>query len=166
MLMSPERVSDAWVQWVADPFIMLPLGVKPRRTDKQQLSRYVMQMHARQRAVIGIFGGEPEQHIGLIEVSFERRHLVATIEVLIDIRRHDYAAVAREVLPRVLGHLANRFKIEKFVAMVPETHAGALAYFGGGDWSLEAELAEEAPSDALARRLNMHQFAWFPQPAA
>ena len=160
--MSPERVSDAWVRWVADPHLMLPLGVKPRATDKQQLARYVMQMHARQRAVIGIIGGSPEQHIGLIEVSFERKHRVATVEVLIDIRTYDYAGVAREVLPCVLGHLANRFKIEKFVAMVPETHARALAYYTGSDWSFEAELMEEVPSPALERRLNMHQFAWFP----
>ena len=26
MLMSPDRVSDAWVEWVADPLLMLPLA--------------------------------------------------------------------------------------------------------------------------------------------
>ena len=162
VLMSPDRVSDNWVQWVGDPKIMLPLGVKPHTSDKRQLARYVVENHARQRAIIGIFGGSPEQHIGLVEVTFERKHLAAVIDVLIDSRKHDFQRVAKEVVPPLLSHLADRFKIEKFMALVPDCNTPALAYFAGSDWSFEAEFIEEAVSAALERRLNIKQYAWFP----
>jgi hypothetical protein len=165
VLMSPERVSDDWVKWVADPLLMLPLGIQPRSTSKQELARYVMQRHSTQCAVIGIFSRAPERHVGLIEVTFDRKHLAATIELLINTRNHDFARVAKEVMPPLLTHLASRFTIEKFCALVPETHLTALAYYSAGDWSLEAELLDEVPSAALGRRLNIRQFAWFPSAA-
>lgn len=161
VLMSPERVTDAWVRWVADPAIMLPLGVKPRAASKQQLAQYVMQMQAQQRAVVGIFLGQ-SQHVGLIEVAFQRQHLTATIEILVDVRNHGFERVAGEVLPDLLPYLARRFRIEKFTALIPETYEHALAYFAASDWSLEARLEEEMFAPGHGRHLNIMQYAWFP----
>ena len=162
VLMSPELVSDAWVNWIADPFVMLPLGIKPRFSNRQELQRYVRFMHAQERAVIGIFQAKTELHVGIIEVFFDRKHFTANIDVLIDMRNYSFAAVADAVLPGLLKHLARRFKIAKFSALIPETHKQALEYYTEADWELEAELMEEIPSQALHRRLNAKQFAWFP----
>ena len=77
VLMSPDRVSDNWVQWVGDPKIMLPLGVKPHTSDKRQLARYVVENHARQRAIIGIFGVIALGSVVLVVILVRSRHTFA-----------------------------------------------------------------------------------------
>ena len=160
ILMTPELVSDDWVRWIGDPFMMTPLGMKPRIVDRPYLQQYVMQMHAKQRALIGVFQESSRRHVGIIEVGFDRKHFTAHVELFLDITTIDFSAVAKEVVPELFQYLAQRFKIEKFCASVPETHLQAIRYFQEYGWELEAVLTEEMPAPALKRRINMQQFGW------
>jgi len=163
-LMSPRLVSDDWSRWLADPKIMLPRGLRPRRVSKEQLGQYVMRMHANQRAIIGIFDAETDGHLGVLEMNFDRKHLIAMVEIMVDTHRVSLARVAGEVLPCLLPRISRRFGIDKYVAQVPQTNQEAIAYFSASDWILEAELTDEIPGLRDGRRLTMMQFAWFPTP--
>jgi hypothetical protein len=161
-LMSPRLVSDDWARWLADPRIMLPRGVKPRNVSRQQLGQYVMRMHANQRAVIGIFDAESDRHLGVLEMTVDRKHLIAMVELMVDTQRESLAQVAGEVLPFLLPRISRKFGLEKYVVQVPETNREAIAFFSTSDWILEAELVDEVPGAGDGSRLTVTQFAWFP----
>lgn len=160
--MTPRLVSDDWARWLADPRIMLPRGLRPRLASREQLGQYVMRMHANQRAVIGIFDAESDRPLGVLEMSFDRKHLIAMIELMVDTHRESLARVAGEVLPCLLPRISRRFAIEKYVVQVPETDKEAMAFFSESDWLREAELADEVPAPRDGSRLTVTQFAWFP----
>jgi hypothetical protein len=161
-LMSPRLVSDEWARWLADPQIMLPRGFRPRAANKQQLAQYVMRQHANQRAIVGIFDAASDRHLGILEMSFDRKHLIALVDLTVDTHSESLARVAEEVMPRLLTRISNRFGVEKYVAQLPETNTDALAYFSSSDWVREAELKDEVPGPEDGSRLNVVQFAWFP----
>lgn len=162
-LMSPALVSDAWVRWLADPGIMRPRGARPVRASKEQIGQYVRRMHARQRAVIGIFDGVTHRHAGVLTLNFDRQHLLGLVDLLADTGIENYGRIAGDVMPCLLPRIAKRFRIEKFIAQIPETDVHALAYFASSDWQLEAVLADEIPGLDAGSRLDVRQFAWFPE---
>ena len=161
-LMSPQLVSDDWARWLADPRIMLPRGLMPRRASREQLTQYVRRMHANQRAIIGIFDAESGRHLGVLEMTFDRQHLIAMVELMVDTHRESLTRVAGEVFACLLPRISRKFAIEKYVVQVAETNQEAFAFFSSSDWIREAELADEIPGPRDGNRLTVTQFAWFP----
>ena len=158
LMMSPDLVTNAWVEWTNEPSVMEPLNVRAMKLTKADLQRYVAASNAQQKAIVGIFRGRGGQQVGIYELALDRHHMNASVEILVDTRKYDFDKVVSETLRPLLDHLQKRFDIGKFVALVPESYAAAIDFFDNAGWLREGVLREEMPALFSVGRIDVHQF--------
>ena len=159
-LMTPAMVTDRWVGWTADRSLMRKLNSRTLKLNKTDVQKYVASAIAGHRAIVGIFRLVDGDHVGLYEIALDQRHRVATIDVLVDLRRHALHVVLSETDPVLLSGLKIRFNVEKAAALVPATFVEAIRHFEEG-WLKEGVLRAEYPAIEAGGRTDVVQFGKF-----
>lgn len=155
---TPDRISDNWIRWTADPVLMSQLNARVAKLSRADLQRYVTAAWNRRRTIVGIYAKATGDHIGLYEAAIDPRNATVTLDVLIDQQRYDLHDVLSETDPVLLEFLARERGIEKAIAAIVETYGPALRHFEATGWRREGVLRQEYPAVAGNRRLDVVQF--------
>jgi hypothetical protein len=155
---SPDRVSDNWIKWTADPVLMSQLNARTAKLTRADLQRYVVSAYKRKRTIVGIYVKANGDHIGLYEAAIDPRNANVTLDVLIDQQRYDLSNVLSETDPVLLDFLARERGVEKAIALVVETYVPAIKHFEATGWKREGLLRQEYPAVDGKRRLDVIQF--------
>lgn len=155
---SPDRVSDSWIRWTADPVMMSQLNARTAKLTRADLQRYVVSAYKRKRTIVGIYAKANGDHVGLYEAAIDQRNANVTLDVLIDQQRYDLSNVLSETDPVLLDYLAKERGVEKAVAQIVETYVPAIKHFEATGWLREGLLRQEYPAVAGNRRLDVIQF--------
>lgn len=162
---SPDKVSENWVRWTADPLLMAQLNIRPPKLSRVQIQAHVAAAWKGGKAVFGIYLRSSGDHVGLYEVALDRRNANATLDVLIDQHRHDLADVLSETDPAFLSFLAARHGVEKAVVQVVETYEPAIRHYERANWQREGVLRQERRAVTGDRHLDVVQFGRLLVPA-
>lgn len=157
-LMTPAMVTDRWVGWTADRSLMRKLNSRALKLKKADVQKYVASAIAGNRAIVGIFRLKDGDHVGLYEIALDQRHRVATLDVLVDLKRHALHAVLSETDPVLLSGLKIRFGVEKAATLVPATFTEAIRHFEEAGWLKEGVLRAEYPAIEAGGRIDVIQF--------
>ncbi|MCA0433101.1 MAG: hypothetical protein LCH46_07530 [Proteobacteria bacterium] len=154
-MLKPNMVTDAWLSWLADPFIMAELNTVPRRFSRDELSAYIVTMAAKEKAVIGIFNTATRQQLGLFEVQMDRNHLSASLNFIGDLRRKESEAAFRVALDALCNRLRQQFKVGKFTFNTPATFKSIRPILVALGWSEEGVLRNEVPAASGQGRVDV-----------
>lgn len=157
---TPDKVSDDWIRWTADPFLMSQLNARTPMLSRADLQRYVASAWQSKRVILGIYSQANGDHIGLYEAAIDARHANVALDVLVDQRRYDLSDVLSETDPVLLEFLAKEHGVEKAIAMVVETYTPAIRHFEATGWLKEGLLRQEYPAVVGNRRRDVIQFGW------
>lgn len=157
-LMTPAMVTDRWVGWTADRSLMGKLNSKTLKLKKADLQRYVSSAIAGKRAIVGIFRLTDGDHAGLYEIALDRRHRIASLDILVDLKRYSLHGVLSETDPVLLADLKNRFGVQKASAMIPATYVDAIRHFESDGWLKEGVLRAEYPGVEAGKRTDAVHF--------
>jgi hypothetical protein len=157
-LMTPAMVTDRWVGWTADKSLMGKLNSKTLKLKKPDVQRYVASAIAGRRAIVGIFRLTDGDHAGLYEIALDRRHRIASLDILVDLKRYGLREVLTETDPVLLADLKNRFGVEKASVMVPVTFVEAIRHFESAGWMKEGLLRAEYPAVEEGKRTDVVHF--------
>ena len=111
--LTPADSSDRYLDWTADPEVMLPLNRQPRRLEREELARYIASFDNRTRFQLGVFSKRSGEHVGVFTVELELPNLLARTNVLIGERAHWGVGIILEARAAVLDFLFDTVGIEK-----------------------------------------------------
>jgi hypothetical protein len=155
---TPPMVTERWVKWTTDNFLMGQINSKTLNLSKVDIQRYVVSAIKNRRSIFGIFRKLDFDHIGLYELMNDQQHRVVNLDVLVDIPKYDLHTVMTETDPVLLSYLNKNFGVEKAVASVPATFSAAIKHYEKDKWLREGVLREELPALKPNRRVDAIQF--------
>lgn len=158
LLMTPKMVTDRWASWTSDRSLMKRLNSKTLKLSKLDLQRYVISAIKGKRAIVGIFRRSDGDHAGLYEIVLDPRHHIASLDVLVDMKRYNLHSVLSETDPVLLGDLSRRFGVKKASVMLPETFVDAIRHFESAGWLREGLLRAEYPAVEAGKRVDVVYF--------
>jgi hypothetical protein len=158
LLMRPDMVTDAWVQWANDRVLMRQINSKLRKTTRAHIQDYVLKATLDKRAIIGIFERATMAHVGVCEILFDQVHRNANLDILIDFKSHDLRRIMDEAIPALLQDLKSRFGAEKAVILAPQSYQSLVEYLNQSQWQKEGVLRAEFPHASENRRMDGLQY--------
>lgn len=161
----PDKVSENWLGWTRDSFLMAQLNMRPGKLSLVQIQQHVAAAWKGGKAVFGIYLRSHGDHVGLYEVALDRRNANATLDMLIDQHRYDLGDVLSETDPAILSFLAGSHGVEKAVVQLVETYEPAIRYYETANWRREGVLRQERQAVTGGHRLDVVQFGCLLVPA-
>jgi len=155
---TPDKVSDNWVRWTADPILMSQMNAQTGKITRPDLQRYVAATWQGKRMIIGIYSRMDADHIGLYEAAVDSRHANVTFDSLVAPQKYGLANVLAETDPVLLDFFAEQHQIEKAIAKVVETNLPLIRHYETTGWRKEGILRQEAQAATGNRRLDVVQF--------
>ena len=155
---TPDKVSDSWIRWTADPVLRAQMNAKVAKLSRADLQRYVVASWQNKRMVIGIYSRTNAEHVGIYEVAVDPRHANITVDALVDQQRYALPNVLAETDPALLEFFVKEHKIEKAIAQVVETNVPLIRHYEATGWSKEGVLRQEFQAVSGNRRLDVVQF--------
>lgn len=156
--MTPPMVTERWVSWTSNNFLMGQINSRTTNLNKIDLQRYVATAIKNQRAIFGIFRKSDFEHIGLYDVMVDMRHRIANLDVLVEIPKIDLHTTLSETDPFFLAYLRHKMGFQKAAAQVPATFKDLLKHYEKSGWLKEGILREELPGLKANRRVDAVQF--------
>ena len=111
--LTPADSTERYLDWTADPEVMLPLNRQPRRLEREELARYIASFDNRTRFQLGVFCRHTGEHVGIFTVELDLPNLLARTNVLIGERAHWGVGIILETRAAILDFLFDTVGIEK-----------------------------------------------------
>ena len=137
---------------------MNKLNSKTLKLSKLDLQRYVISAIKGKRAIVGIFRRSDGDHAGLYEIVLDPRHHIASLDVIVDMKRYSLHGVLSETDSVLLAELQGRFHVEKASVMLPTTYVEAIRHFELSGWQREGLLRAEYPAVEEGKRVDVLYF--------
>lgn len=111
--MVPADVNEDYVRWVKDEEIMAGVNSAPKAMTLEDIRKYVGNFNNRTSFHLGIFLKDGDRLIGFYSVYFERRHALASTNVVIGDKRFWGKGVVLETRAAIIDFLFDRLKAAK-----------------------------------------------------
>lgn len=154
----PTDASERWSAWSADPEVMGPLNMQPRRMTKEELARYIAQFDNDKAYLIGVFAKAMPVHIGFFMIDTNKQHATANFNLVIGDKQYWGKGVVNEVRAALLDELFERRGIEKAYGTPLARNFPAVFNYKAQGWRLEGVLKGQCKSVADGSRLDQYHF--------
>lgn len=151
-------VTDSWVSWTSNNFLMGQINSRAARLSKVDLQRFVAMAIKNKRLIFGIFRKSDFEQVGLYDVMPDLRHRIANIDCLVEIPKFDLAEILAETDVAFLAFLKLKMGFQKVSALVPATYKAMHKHYEKTGWLKEGILREELPGLKANRRVDAIQF--------
>lgn len=155
-LLTPDRVSDAYVAWLNDPEINRFLESRFDRQDRVSVEAYVAAVAASPRDLFfGIEERPANRHVGNIKLGpIDRHHGLAEIGIMIGDRNVWGRGIAPQAIDLVAGIAAHELGLRRLTAGCYASNVGSRKAFEKAGFTVEALrpahfLLDGSPEDGL-----------------
>jgi RimJ/RimL family protein N-acetyltransferase len=137
---------------------MHPLKTAARPVSMQELRTDIARYDQVKRLLVGIFDRSKDLHIGFYRIDVDRRHRLATFNVLIGDKAYWGGRVVLETRAALLDYVFRRMNIEKAVGMPPARNFPSIFNYRAQGWRLEGILKAHRRSSLSGERYDQLQF--------
>ena len=156
--LTPNDVSERWCGWAADPDIMNPLNMVPRKSTREGLLKYVAQQNNDRSYLIGVFAMAMGLHIGFYQIDVNKLHRTAGFNVVIGDKQYWGKNAVNETRAAILTEFFERRGLEKAWGQPLARNFPMIFNYKQQGWKLEGILRGQCLSIVDGTRLDQYQF--------
>lgn len=156
--LQPSDASRDYLEWIADPEIMTPLNMPPRKLTMDELRAYIASFDNKSRHLIGMFDKGTGTHFGVLMFEVSEMHGLGKMAFLIGHADFKRVGAFRETAAGAIAHMFEARGLEKVTVYVMKGNEPSMKALEAIGFSNEGTLRGQVKSLLGDGRLDQYHY--------